>query len=126
MPSNSRHLRTLLISVVAGMTVGLGIDCLYLAAIFALRRIPAEAGDLLVPVWMGLFYALAPGVAGVVAALIVRSIRGRQPCDPADTSGASLIRLDDPALAWFLAAALTFLAALALTFGPHLLGRMMQ
>jgi len=126
LPSRSRTLRVLLISVAIGVATGLGIDFLYFAAISNLDPVPEGLSDLLVPVWSAIFFLIAPGSAGIVAALIARSIARRQAADVIHTAEERRVIVSSPTKAAVLAATATLLVALGLTFGPLLLGMLLQ
>jgi hypothetical protein len=123
-PPRLRVFKLLAAPILGGIAAGLAIDCLYFAALLAVEPIPSGAGDLLVGLWMGLFFIVAPGVAAAVAAIASR----QTPLDHS-VQGATREEAKGPPptakVAATVAGVATFLVALALLLMP-LLGQVVK
>jgi len=114
--------RSLIVPIVVGCLAGIAVDGAYEAVLLSFESIPPEAGDLLVGVWMPLFFAVAPSIAASLAYFLsTRASAGDVPAKrPSSDPGIPTTRR--PIAAAIIAGGAVFSLALCLLFLSPILG----
>jgi len=114
--------RSLIFPIVVGCVAGIAVDAAYVAVLSSLEAIPPDAGDLLVGIWVPLYFAVAPSIAATVAHLLsTRGGAGDGPTKrPSSHTGDPTTRR--PIAAAIIAGGAVFLLALLLALLSPILG----
>lgn len=121
MTPGGSHRAAIVFPALAGAVAGGAIDLLYYAALPSLRGMPAESSELLMCVWIPVYFAVAPATAGI-AAIAVSRITYRRGSRKAESDAGQVTARSSACLAGLVAAAAVFLLALALVFFPSVMG----